>query len=188
MGGAICLSHSWCVPRCVLKKNNQKLASVRSQCSSPGFSLRWTLSRAASICEGPPSPPRPGLGRALWSPEHRVAWFPLFPRWFLISPRGTGRGSISASGPGKCSCFQPWRGSTTLERGRLPGREFTAAAHRAKSEPSLLLVFEGSRALMLKLEWIRIPWSRVKLQITGAAPRFSDSVGQAWGQELACVT
>ena len=136
---------------------------------------------------GPSQPARPGLGRALRSPEHRVVWFPLFPRWLSISPRGTGRGSISASGPGECSCFQPWRGSTTLERGRLPGREFTAAAYRAKSEPSLLLVFEGSRALMLKLEWIRIPWSCVKLQITGAAPRFSDLVGQGWGQALACV-
>ena len=182
MGGAICLSHSWCVPRCVLKKNNQKLASVRSQCSSPGFSLRWTLSWAASVCEGPPRPPSPGLGRALWSPEHRVAWFPLFPRWFLISPRGAGRGSISASG-----CFQPWRGSTTLERGRLPGKELTAAAYRAKSEPSVPLVFEGSRALMPKLEWNRLPWGCVKLQITGAAPRFSDSGGQGWGRELACV-
>lgn len=97
----------------------------------------------------------------------------------MISPSGSRRGSISASGPSECSCFPPWRGSTTLERGILPGREFTTAAYWAKSE-LLLLVFEDSRALVLKLEWIRIPWSHVKLHTSGADPRFSDSVGLGW--------
>lgn len=43
------------------------------------------------------------------------------------------------------------RGSTSLEKGKLPGREFTAAACRAESE-LLLMVFEGSRALVLRIE------------------------------------
>lgn len=68
-----------------------------------------------------------------------------------MSPRGTERGSISASGPSERSCFQLWRGSTTLERGKWPGREFTAAAYWAKSE-LLPLAFEDSRALVPKLE------------------------------------
>ena len=64
----------------------------------------------------------------------------------------------------------PWKGENC---------QATTAAYWAKSE-LLLLVFEDSRALVLKLEWIRTPWSHVKLHISGAAPRFSDSVGLGW--------
>lgn len=55
----------------------------------------------------------------------------------MFSPRGAGRGSISASGPSECSCFQLWRGSTILEKGNLPGRAFTVAAYGAESELGL---------------------------------------------------